>query len=121
MNWYGVKIDPIGTIVSRWTNLTANRCAPDWINFVILSLLSLLGLAFIYSVQSHGLLVKWKSQATWILIGFLGYSFVSCINYRIYMQFAHWFYLFAIFLLLLLWTPFGKKIGGSLRWLKKQF
>ncbi len=106
------------SVSEQWINLTGHRCAPDWVNPTVIALLSILGLAFIYSVQSQGFYVKWKFQATWITIGFACYYLVSCINYKMYMQFAHWFYIVAVFLLLLLWTPLGKKMGGSLRWLQ---
>jgi rod shape determining protein RodA len=102
----------------HWTYLTAGRGRVDWINPAVIVVLSILGLAFIYSVQSKGINVKWKAQTFWVFLGLLGYYATASTHYKIYLQWGHAFYVVAVVLLLLLWTPLGTRMGGSLRWLK---
>ncbi len=90
-----------------------------WINPLIVFILSLLGIAFMYAVQSGSTQhVKWKSQLVWMLLGSCVYYGVSSIHYKIFLQTAHWFYAGSIACLLLLWTPLGQTLGGSRRWIK---
>lgn len=96
-----------------------NRHSMDWINPLLLLTLSILGLAFMYSVQKDSQLVnlKWKMQLVWLCLGFCVYHFVSRIHYKLFFQNAHWLYFLSLVMLLLLWTPLGRTIGGSRRWL----
>ena len=88
------------------------------LNPLALLILSFLGIAFIYAVQSEGTAIKWKMQLIWLIIGSIVYFLTSILNYRVYLQTAHIIYFFSIVILLLLWTPLGKTIGGSRRWIK---
>lgn len=104
-------------IYRQFLGLKAQGCGFAWGNPLLLLLLSCLGIAFIYSVQSQGTQVKWKMQLIWLVLGCLVYYVVALLNYRIYLQMAHWIYFFSIVCLLLLWTPLGRTMGGSRRWL----
>lgn len=94
------------------------KTKPDLISPALILLLSIIGIAFIYSIQSDIDGIKWKMQTTWVLIGFILYFITASIDYKLYMHNAHWIYAIGIFFLILLWTPLGKNFGGSLRWLK---
>lgn len=99
------------------------RTAMGWMNPCLLFLLSCIGIAFMYSIQkdSLGVQLKWKMQIVWLSLGFLVYYFTSKFHYKLFFQNAHWFYLISVVLLLLLWTPLGKTLGGSRRWLNLGF
>lgn len=99
------------------------RTAMGWMNPCLLFLLSCIGIAFMYSIQkdSLGVQLKWKMQIVWLSLGFLVYYLTSKFHYKLFFQNAHWFYLISVVLLLLLWTPLGKTLGGSRRWLNLGF
>lgn len=93
------------------------------LNPVLIILLSCMGIAFMYAIQkgSSGVVLKWKMQVVWLCIGYSVYYMTSRFHYKLFFQNAHIFYLFSILLLLLLWTPLGRTLGGSRRWLNLGF
>ena len=56
-------------------------------------------------------------QIFWILIGIGLYTFISLLDYKIFLEHAHILYFACIILLLLLWTPLGERRFNALRWL----
>ncbi len=92
-------------------------------NTSILILLSVMGIAFMYAIQKDSGVVhfKWKFQIIWLMLGLIIYYVTSSIHYKIFLQNAHWIYVLSILLLLLLWTPLGKTLGGSRRWINLGF
>ncbi len=107
----------------RFKTLSQKGTTIAWLNPCLLFLLSCIGIAFMYSIQkdSIGVQLKWKMQVVWLSLGFFVYYFTSKFHYKLFFQNAHWFYLFSIILLVLLWTPLGKTLGGSRRWLNLGF
>ncbi|MCQ2955716.1 MAG: rod shape-determining protein RodA [Opitutales bacterium] len=102
----------------RLQSLQQDRLDCDWVNPIIMLILSAIGLALIYSVQldveAHA---KWHQQLLWILVGLCVYGVTARIHYKFFFQNAHWLYLLSILALCALWTPLGKSIGGSRRWI----
>lgn len=78
-------------------------------------------MCFIYSAQSYSGGKQWIMQITWICIGLSLYLSLSLINYKIHLEYGHIIYGLCIVLLLLLWTPLGGRVYGSLRWLHFRF
>ena len=110
-------------LTQRLKGLTEKGTAVAWLNPCLLLLLSCIGIAFMYSIQkdSIGVQLKWKMQVVWLSLGFCVYYFTSKFHYKLFFQNAHWFYFFSVILLLFLWTPLGKTLGGSRRWLNLGF
>ena len=94
-----------------------------FLNPTLIVLLSCIGIAFMYAIQkgSDAVTLKWKMQVVWLCIGYSVYYITSRFHYKLFFQNAHIFYLLAICLLLLLWTPLGRTLGGSRRWLNLGF
>lgn len=80
-------------------------------------ILCLFSVVFIYSAQSYSGGAQWKMQIFWILIGIGLYTFISLLDYKIFLEHAHILYFACIILLLLLWTPLGERRFNALRWL----
>lgn len=80
-------------------------------------LLSIIGLFFIYSAQSFTGGQLWQRQILWLAVGAAVYLILAKIDYKFYLENAFWFYLAAIILLLLIWTPLGVSREGARRWL----
>ena len=93
-------------------NLPWNRLTP-----CLMLTLSLIGIAFMYSIQQDNSGHKWKTQVMWLCLGGAVYFVTAKIPYHWFAAKAHIFYGISILLLLLLWTPLGRRIGGSRRWL----
>jgi rod shape determining protein RodA len=97
---------------------TTTRGRWDLLSPVALSLLSLFGIAFIYSAQLpiHGR--SWQTQLIWLVLGGLIYAGVSLVDYRFWMSVTHWFYAICMLPLLLVLVPgIGSEVYGSQRWL----
>lgn len=78
-----------------------------------------IGIFFIYSAQAYVGGEQWKSQIGWLAIGVTAYSVVSLLDYSLFMKHSHWLWLFAVVLLLLIYTPLGEDHGmGAKRWLR---
>ena len=103
----------------RWKLLGEKRSTVTWVNPIVIILLSCIGIAFMYSIQKDSGIqhFKWKMQGIWLFIGYLVYHGISRIHYKVFFQNAHWIYAISIIFLLLLWTPLGRTLGGSRRWL----
>lgn len=89
----------------------------DLVGPVCILLLSAIGIAFIYSSQVYSGSDFWIRQLVWLVLGTGVYIVVSRIDYSFYLSNALWFYLAALFLLLLIYTPVGMEREGARRWL----
>ena len=97
---------------------TATRERWDLWTPVALGLLSLIGVAFIYSAQYSTPLNNWLSQLVWLTAGAGVYFAVSLLDYRIWLSVWHWFYLACLGLLVLVLLPgIGDARYGAQRWL----
>ena len=76
----------------------------DWISPISILILSLIGIAFIYSAQSTINDADWKKQIVWVFLGVVLYAILSRINYKHILGYAHYIYLLGV-LGLLLATP----------------
>lgn len=91
----------------------------NWLVPVCLILLSTIGVFFIYSAQLATNQHQWTTQVAWMAIGACAYVATSLFDYRLWLKYAHWVYLLAITMLLLVLLPFiGTTHGmGARRWL----
>jgi len=92
----------------------------DWINPLCILLLCAIGVLFIYSAQlSHAAGGDWKKQIFWIVLGLIGYSMISSINYKVFLEYAHFIYLAGIVGLLLTnqYSPISVEMMGARRWI----
>ena len=91
----------------------------DRITPVCISLLSLIGVFFIYSAQFARGGTQWESQIFYLVFGAIVYLATSLLDYRIWLRYAHWVYLAAvIFLFAVLIPGIGTTHGmGARRWL----
>ena len=91
----------------------------DWINPLLICMLSLTGVVFIFSAQynqsSGG---DWAKQLFWIAIGFVLYGVIASINYKRLLEYAHFIYLAGIGGLLLTtqYSPISVEMMGARRW-----
>jgi len=97
------------------TRETFDRITP----FCIVGL-SLFGLFFIYSAQLASGRTAWQQQLLYLALGAGIYLGTSLLDYRIWLRYAHWVYLAAIILLVLVLFPFiGTTHGmGARRWIE---
>jgi rod shape determining protein RodA len=89
---------------------TTTRGRWDWWSPVALSLLSLFGIAFIYSAQLSVKGSAWEMQIVWLTAGAIIYTVVSLVDYRFWLSVSHWFYALSIIPLILVFIP---GIGGA--------
>jgi rod shape determining protein RodA len=94
-----------------------SACGYDLISPVAILILLFFGITAIYSSQSYRGGLQWQAQIGWVAIGAILYFGVSRMDYSVFLRYAHWVYLFSILLLLCLWTPFGERRFGALRWI----
>ena len=96
----------------------------DWSLLVTVFLLSLFGLAAIYSValgQGLGEFLNFKKQLLWLTVGLISMLFFSNIDYH-YLQKIGWFgYFISLVLLILVLTPLGSTIRGTRGWFSLGF
>ena len=92
----------------------------DFVNPLCILLLCATGVLFIYSAQlSHadggG---DWKKQIFWITLGLGTYSIIASINYKIFLEYAHFIYFAGILGLLLTheYSPVSVEMMGARRW-----
>ena len=106
----------------HFRNRTVNRYARiDWINPLIILILSIVGVFFIYSAQAYSQGGYWQKQIFWIFLSFCFYVLVSALDYKLWIQNSHWIYFLAILILSLTLTPFGVSRFGAQRWLDLKF
>lgn len=91
----------------------------DWVMPACLLLLSTIGVFFIYSAQYATDQHQWIQQIVWMGLGAIIYVGTSLFDYRLWLKYAHWVYLLAIVMLLLVLVPgIGTTHGmGARRWL----
>ena len=91
----------------------------DWMTPVCLVLLATFGVFFIYSAQMASGREQWEQQIVWLVAGAILYLAVALLDYRLWLRWSHWVYLFSLVLLLLVLVPgIGETRGmGARRWL----
>lgn len=101
---------------------THTRGRWDLLTPVALSLLSLFGVAFIYSAQLPVDGNSWQTQLVWLSGGAAVYTVVSLIDYRFWLAVAHWFYAACLVPLFVVLVPgLGTEVYGSQRWIDLGF
>jgi rod shape determining protein RodA len=82
-------------------------------------MLSLFGVFFIYSAQLAREGGQWRMQIAYLVLGAVIYVATSLLDYRIWLRYAHWVYVFGVGLLLLVLIPgIGTTHGmGARRWI----
>jgi len=97
---------------------TATRGRWDPYTPFSIAVLSVFGVAFIYSAQYSSHLTNWLNQGVWLVAGGAVYVAVSLVDYRLWLSIWHWFYLGCLLLLLLVLMPgIGDARFGAQRWL----
>jgi len=96
---------------------TTTRERYDWINPLAISGLCTIGIFFIYSAQLATGRGQWMQQIVWLFVGGVIYCAVALVDYKFWLKYAHWVYLAAIMVLLLLFTPLGVTRLGARRWI----
>ena len=129
-----MKVSSLPDVLVFFRTTTRERW--DWATPLALLCLSAIGVAFIYSAQysawlaappNESLLVwlarsYWIKQCAFLAVGAGIYTVVSLIDYRHWLNAAHWFYLFCVIPLALVLLPgIGSAAGGSQRWLRLGF
>lgn len=91
----------------------------DGITPACLMVLSLFGVFFIYSAQLATEQHQWLTQLVWLALGAVVYVMTSLLDYRLWLKYAHFVYLVALAILLLVLIPgVGTTHGmGARRWL----
>ena len=89
----------------------------DWISPAIIITLGVIGVSFIYSATLTSGGGYWLRQIVWMALGTGVYVITSRLDYKFYLENAIWFYLGAIILLILIYTPLGVTREGATRWL----
>jgi len=89
---------------------TTTRSRWDLVTPIAIAGLSLFGLAFIYSAQLsvHG--NNWMTQLVWLVAGAAIYIGVSLVDYRFWLNVAHWFYALCLIPLVIVLIP---GVGGE--------
>lgn len=119
-------MNPASRIFSRPArsfSLPAGRSRFDWISPLCILLLCGIGVLFIYSAQyTHGG-GDWKKQLFWIVLGLFAYGIVSALNYKLFLEYAHYIYLAGIggLLLTLEQSPVSVEMMGARRWVDAGF
>jgi len=100
-----------------------SRLRFDLINPLCILMLCAIGILFIYSAQYSYGGGHWKRQLFWVVIGMGTYSFISAINYKIYLEYAHFIYIAGIVGLLLAtkFSPISYEDMGARRWVNLGF
>lgn len=91
----------------------------DWMTPVCLMLLATFGVFFIYSAQMASGREQWEQQIVWLIAGAILYTATAFLDYRLWLRWSHWVYLFSLMVLLLVLVPgIGETRGmGARRWL----
>ena len=97
---------------------TATRQSWDLLTPVAIAGLGMFGVAFIYSAQLPVNGDAWLKHAASLCIGAAIYLAVSLIDYRFWLNIAHWCYAACLVPLVLVLVPgIGIQVGGSQRWI----
>jgi rod shape determining protein RodA len=91
----------------------------DLLNPLCILTLCAVGLLFIYSAQISYEGGHWKRQLFWVAIGLGVYGTISAINYKIFLEYAHFIYIAGILGLLLTmpFSPVSYEDMGARRWI----
>ncbi|NQY31791.1 MAG: rod shape-determining protein RodA [Coraliomargarita sp.] len=91
----------------------------DWVNPLCILLLCGIGVLFIFSAQYTNGGGDWKKQIFWVGIGLSAYSVISLLNYKIFLQYAHFIYAAGLLGLLLATepSPISVEMMGARRWI----
>ncbi|MGJ8651472.1 MAG: FtsW/RodA/SpoVE family cell cycle protein [Opitutaceae bacterium] len=95
----------------------------DIISPLCILMLCAVGLLFIYSAQISYDGGHWKRQLFWAVMGVGAYTFISAINYKIFLEYAHFIYAAGIIGLLLAtkFSPISYEDMGARRWVDLGF
>ncbi len=111
-----MKINP-GLDLRQFFKVTT-RERFDWITPVCLVSLATFGVFFIYSAQLATGREQWAQQVVWLGVGAALYVTVALMDYRLWLKWAHWVYLGAFALLLMVLIPgIGVARMGARRWI----
>ncbi|MGC6423766.1 MAG: FtsW/RodA/SpoVE family cell cycle protein [Lentimonas sp.] len=101
----------------------SERLRFDWISPLCIVLLCVTGILFIYSAQISYNGGHWKRQLFWAVIGLGAYGTISMINYKAFLEYAHFIYALGIFGLLLATplSPLSYEDMGARRWVDLGF
>lgn len=99
--------------------LSTNQRRFDIINPIAILLLCMIGLLFIMSAQISYDGQHWKRQTFWVVSGLGVYGIVSSIDYKIFLEHAHWIYMAGILGLVLTmpFSPISYEDMGARRWI----
>ncbi|MGB0409297.1 MAG: FtsW/RodA/SpoVE family cell cycle protein [Opitutales bacterium] len=92
----------------------------DLLNPLCMLLLCATGVLFIYSAQlSHVNGGDWKKQFFWVALGGTVYTIIASINYKLFLEYAHFVYLAGILGLALTFeaSPISVEMMGARRWI----
>jgi rod shape determining protein RodA len=104
----------------KLSSLLGNTKGQSWDLVPVISIVILLsiGITAIYAAHSYVGGKQWWMQILWASIGFVIYFIVSKLDYSLWRNNAHWIYYISIILLMLAWSPLGKRHYGAVRWIK---
>lgn len=123
IDFHTVKIWPDGVrsgVFERQYRRVLAGASPlniDWIAPLCMLLLLTVGVLFIYSAQLSYSGGSWKRQIVWAILGMGVYAVVAAIDYRWFLSKAHWIFVGAFGLLLMIYTPLGVTQMGATRWI----
>jgi rod shape determining protein RodA len=102
---------------------SSERLRFDWLSPLCILLLCATGLLFIYSAQISYSGGHWKRQLFWAVIGIGAYTTISAINYKRFLEYAHFIYIAGIIGLLLAtkFSPISYEDMGARRWIDLGF
>jgi rod shape determining protein RodA len=97
----------------------SERLRFDFLNPLCILMLCGIGLLFILSAQISYDGGHWKRQLFWIVIGLGVYGTISTINYKIFLEYAHFIYIAGIVGLVLTmpFSPISYEDMGARRWI----
>jgi rod shape determining protein RodA len=113
-------------MINQSLDLTIEQSSPlkrfDWNFAAVIVTLQVIGLVNLYSAaySTDHLSRVFYSQLMWIGMGWVGFIFISSINYRNLLKYSGLFYFVNVTALVLV-LLIGKKIYGSRRWLDLGF
>ncbi|MBN2694637.1 rod shape-determining protein RodA [bacterium] len=92
----------------------------NWITVVLTVIISIAGIANLYSLQVNTHESAWISQLSWFVISIFVLFIITSIDYRIFSEIAMPLYIINIILLVLV-LFFGTTVNGSTRWIDLGF
>lgn len=88
----------------------------DWFLFLIVLLISTIGLVNLYSATYQTGFKVFQKQLVWVVLGVVAMVLISFLDYRVLERYTH--HMYAVFVLLLVIVlAFSKAVLGSKRWL----